>query len=121
MSLSMSGHIDNTFYSELSLTYHAVERTETNGIFTNTVTSVMSFRATVQPLSPRELNLLGIGLERIQDYRKIYINSGNMELLNRLNGYFTLNGEKFKAIQVDYRPARKYCKLILCRWDVQNG
>lgn len=117
MSISMFGHIDSQFDSQLNVRFVPVVVSEKDGFFQEKESSPISYTATVQPLKDKELSYLGIGLERIQDYRKIYINSGDLTKLATLTGYIEMMGERWKPISVDVRINRDYCRLIVVRED----
>nr|DAI76064.1 MAG TPA: Minor capsid protein [Caudoviricetes sp.] len=119
MSLSMYGHIDNVFHSGIDVEYCTVgEHWNAEGLpATGDAIKRTPFYATVQPLSPRETQALGIADERIGDYRKIYINSGDIKAVT-LNGWWEMLGERWKPVSTDLRPARDYLKVIVARYDV---
>ena len=117
MSLSMSGHIDNDFDSQMALQFVPVTHTEENGVFRDVEGQPVDYTANVQPMSMKEISYLGIGLERINDYRKAYINSGDLTPLQSFSGYFLLGGVRYKPVEMDIRINRDYCKLILARRD----
>lgn len=119
MTLSMLNHVSGEL-STGTVVFVKQKRTFVDGIAQISEASQTAFVANIQPLNPKELQSLGQGLERIQDYRKIYINSGHLEILDTLDGdagYIRLNGRKWKIISNDIRPTRHYCKLIVCRKD----
>lgn len=117
MSLSMSGHIDGDFDSQMALQFVPITHTEENGIFREVEGQPVDYTANVQPMSMKEISYLGIGLERINDYRKAYINSGDLTPLQSFSGYFLLGGVRYKPVEMDIRISRDYCKLILAKRD----
>ena len=117
MSLSMAGHIDNDFDSSLTVQFVPVTVKEEDGIFTKVVGTAATYIANVQPMSAKEINFLGIGLERINDYRKLHINSGDLAALDDADGHFIINGASYKPIQWDIRLSRDYCKVIVAKED----
>lgn len=117
MSLSMDGHIDNDFDSAMTVQFVSVTVTEEDGIFTKVPGNATTYIVNVQPMSMKEISFLGIGLERINDYRKLYVNSGDLSALGDMSGYFTINGEKYKPVQWDIRLSRDYCKMIVAKED----
>ena len=117
MTLSMSNHISGDLVTG-TVVFVKQKRIFVDGIAQVDESSQTAYVANIQPLNPKELSNLGQGLERIQDYRKIYINSGYLEQLDSLDndsGYIRMNGRKWKIIYNDIRPSRNYCKLIVSR------
>jgi hypothetical protein len=118
-ALSMSGQIDGVFQ-----TVPVTVKTETGGGYVNgvwvdgTLTSTVFPRVTIQPLNDNELDLLLRAETRILDVRKLYINSGNLSVLE-LNEDVEFLSQRWKVIRRDYRPWRKYVKLIVDRYDDQ--
>ena len=117
--LNMAGHIDGYFASV------PVEvRTEVGGDFVDgvwvdgTFETTVFKRVTVQPLNDNELDLILRAEQRILDVRKLYINSGKLSVLE-LNEDVWFLGQRWKVIRRDYRPWRKYVKLIVDRFDDQ--
>ena len=115
--LSMSGHISGGFDSRFGIIYVPRSVSYADGVPVASTRRGTPFVATVQPLCPKEIEALAIGADRIRDYRKLYINSGNMSVLERLDGRFEFLGEKWRPIEVDYRPTRRYCRVIVARID----
>lgn len=74
MSLDMIGHVDNVF---LSLVIKRVTKggSYVNGYWVEDNAPSGSFDANIQPLNDRDIRNLGIGLERVGDVRKLYINN----------------------------------------------
>lgn len=120
MSLSMQGHVDAVFRSS-----DVVVTGKTNGgwdsegnMIPPAVVTATFTRANIQPLNNRELeNLLRAG-ERIVDGRKIYINSGDFDVL-ALATNLTMLGQEWKIVQSDVRPWRNYAKIVVSRYDNQ--
>ncbi len=117
MSLSMDGHIDNDFDSSMTVQFVPVTVSEEDGVFTKVAGTATTYLANVQPMSMKEISYLGIGLERINDYRKVHINSGDLAALDDASGYFLINGARYKPVQWDIRLARDYCKVIVAKED----
>ena len=124
--LDMFGHIDSTFQS------HTVEQikigtaiVDFRSVFDELARE--SFAATVQPVSLKEIEFLGIGGERINDVRRVYRNDGGMfyegnddQMLDVL--YFSeapgrVPATYWKVIQADNRPWRNYAKAIADKLD----
>jgi hypothetical protein len=75
----------------------------------------------LQPVSEKELANLGIGAERIEDYRKAYINDGlTADLTPQDEWEFDapgLVGVRFTMDSTDNRPWNNYCKIVVHRND----
>lgn len=118
MSLNMEGQIDGVFES--------VEASRTvddggawvDGIWTPGTPSTAPYIVNIQPASDREVDFLRQGGERITDARRIYINQGDMQLIDQ-TGTWAFLGQQWKAVKVDNRYWRNYCKVIVVRIDDQ--
>jgi hypothetical protein len=119
MSLSMQGHIDGVFVSV------PASRTVTggawvDGIWTPGVPVTSPYVVNIQPATDREVDFIRQGGERIVDARRIYINEGEMQLIDQ-TGTWEFLGQQWKAVKVDNRYWRNYCKVIVSRIDDQSG
>lgn len=119
MSLSMQGHIDGVFRSV------PASRTVTggdwvDGIWVSGIPATSPYVVTIQPATDREVDFIRQGGERIVDARRIYINEGNMQLIDQ-TGTWEFLGQQWKAVKVDNRYWRNYCKVIVSRIDDQDG
>lgn len=119
MSLSMQGHIDGVFRSV------PASRTVTggawvDGIWTPGIPVTSPYVVTIQPATDREVDFIHQGGERIVDARRIYINEGDMQLIDQ-TGTWAFLGQQWKAVKVDNRWWRNYCKVIVSRNDDQDG
>lgn len=120
MSLNMEGQIDGVFES--------VEASRTvddggawvDGIWTPGTPSTTPYIVNIQPASDREVDFLRQVGERITDARRIYINQGDMQLIDQ-TGTWAFLGQQWKAVKVDNRYWRNYCKVIVMRIDDQSG
>lgn len=119
MSLNMEGFVDSVFQSV------AASRTVTGGSYVNgiwvpgaAVTS--AYVVNIQPATDREVDFIRQGGERIVDVRRIYINEGNMQLIDQ-TGVWTFLGQQWKSVKVDNRYWRNYCKVLVNRIDDQAG
>lgn len=92
-----------------------------SGLWVAGVPVVTTHNVTMQPLSESEISNLGEGGERDQDYRKIYINSGDLFKIEDKDEWtfdtLDLSGVKFRTFKLDSRPLRNYCKCIVARID----
>ncbi|AVD86193.1 hypothetical protein [Pseudomonas sp. SWI44] len=119
MSLSMQGHIDGVFQSV------PASRTVTGGnlvggIWTPGAPVTSQYVVNIQPATDREVDFIRQGGERIVDVRRIYINEGDMQLIDQ-TGTWEFLGQQWKAVKVDNRYWRNYCKVIVSRIDDQDG
>ncbi len=120
MSLNMEGQIDGVFESvEASRTVDA-GGSWVGGIWTPGTPSTTPYIVNIQPASDREVDFLRQGGERINDARRVYINQGDMQLIDQ-TGTWTFLGQQWKAVKVDNRYWRNYCKVIVMRIDDQSG
>ena len=113
----MSGHIDGDFQS-----VNAVRTIESgdyvDGVWVDGSAIDKPHTVTIQPLNDKEIRSLGIGLERITDTRKIYVNDGDLFDITPENTWSFEGIEGvFKCIALDNRPWRNYCKIIVSRQD----
>lgn len=119
MSLNMEGHIDEVFVSV------AASRTVTGGSFVDGIwvpgaPVTLPYIVNIQPASDREVDFIRQGGERITDVRRIYINQGDMQLIDQ-TGTWAFLGQQWKTIKCDNRYWRNYCKVIVTRIDDQSG
>lgn len=114
MSLDMIGHVDNVF---LSLVINRITKggSYVNGYWVEDNTSSGSFDANIQPLNDRDIRNLGIGLERVGDVRKLYINNAVEDI--SLKDQWSFLNQQWKTIMLDNRPWRNYCKVVVERID----
>ena len=116
--LDMRGHIDNVFKS-VDATFTPVQTGyDSNGLPNPTDGTATTFTVNVQPLNLRELDILTRGNQRIVDGRKIYVNNGDLSIIED-NGIWVFLGQRWKTVQSDNRPWRNYCKVIVSRIDPQ--
>lgn len=118
MSLSMNGHIDAVFVSVPATRTAMTGGGYVDGIFVPGTTTTLDYVVNIQPVSERELDFLSQGGERIIDPRRIYINDGNMQLIDQ-TGEWEFLGQRWKAHRCDNRYWRDYCKCIVSRVDDQ--
>lgn len=117
MSLSMRGHIDNVFKS-VPATHVGKSGSYVDGILTPVTSGPVAFTVNIQSLSDKEIDFLRQGGQRIVDPRKIYVNNGDLDSI-ALDGEWVFLGQRWKVIRTDNRPWRKYCKVIVDRYDQQ--
>lgn len=119
MSLVMAGQIDGVFQT-VPVEVIAQEYAYVDGISQPVGPKVVTKfpRVTIQPLNDNELDMILRAEQRILDVRKLYINSGNLSVLELNEDVWFLN-QRWKVIRRDYRPWRKYVKLIVDRYDDQ--
>ena len=121
MSLDMSGHIDGAFKS-LDVIRTPVTGSYIDGIWSPTNGTPSTHAANVQPLNHREIQQLQQGGERITETWKLYINDGDLFSIAPSDIWTFDTGKgvkKHKAISMDCRPWRNYCKIIVSLIDDQ--
>jgi len=115
--LNMNGHVDDVFKS-VPAQHIGKGGAYVDGIWTPVTYAPVSFKVNIQPLTDRELDFLRQGGQRILDGRKIYVNSGDLDSI-QLDGEWVFLGQRWKIIKTDNRPWRKYCKVVVDRYDQQ--
>lgn len=116
--LNMNGHIDSVFVSVPATRTSFGPDTYPDGILVPGVETTSPYTVNIQPVSERELDFLMQGGERIVDPRRIYINDGDMQLIDQ-TGEWNFLGQRWKAHRCDNRYWRDYCKVIVSRIDDQ--
>lgn len=119
-TLSMQGHIDPVFESVPASRTVDTTGQYVNGIWTPGVTVTTPYTVNVQPANDREIDFIRQAGERIVDVRKIYINEGNMQLIDQ-TGVWSFLGQQWKAVRVDNRYWSDYCRVMVNRIDDQSG
>lgn len=122
MSLDMLSHIDDTFVSTDSIAgatrYAKSGGSYVDGIWVEGVETPSTHTVNLQPLSDREIQNLSIDSERITDYRKVYVNDGDLYSIREADEWEFDNVDgRFKAHALDNRPTRNYCRIIAVRID----
>lgn len=120
MSLNMEGQIDGVFESVEASRAVDTGGAWVDGIWMPGTPSATPYIVNIQSASDREVDFLRQGGERITDARRIYINQGDMQLIDQ-TGTWTFLGQQWKAVKVDNRYWRNYCKVIVMRIDDQSG
>jgi len=122
MSLDMFGFVDEVFRSVPAIRYSQSGARDNMGKWVKGAECKDDKRAVnLQPLSDKELVNLGAGGERIQDFRKIYINDGDLYSITPQDEWEfdtpDLEGVRFSTYMLDNRPWRNYCKCVVVRND----
>lgn len=119
--LDMGGHVDDAFKSTtVKVIAYTEGHYDDEGIWVPGTAVNEIYTATVQPLSEREIDNLMRAGERLLDPRKIYINSGDLTKL-KITYDLEFLGAKWKIIRSDVRPWRTYAKIVVSRYDDQDG
>lgn len=119
MSLVMAGQIDGVFKTVDVEVDTEIGGDYVDGIWVDgSIVTTKFNRVNIQPAQLNELDFYLRAEQRILDIRKLYFNSGRLEVLE-LNESVRFLGQEWKVIQRDYRPWRKYVKLIVDRYDDQ--
>jgi hypothetical protein len=116
----MAGHVDDTFVSVPASRAVAVDGQFIDGIWVPGTTDTKDYTVNIQQASDREIDFIRQGGERITDVRRIYINDGEMQLIDQ-TGTWTFLSQQWKAVKCDNRWWRDYCKVIVMRIDDQSG
>ena len=121
MTLDMLGHIDDTFESMPATRYAQSGARGSDGKWTSGAETETPHKVTLQPLSDKELANLGVGAERVQDFRKVYVNDGDLYSITPQDEWEfdspDLSGIRFTTYMLDNRPWRSYCKCVVHRND----
>ena len=120
MSLNMEGQIDGVFESVEASRTVDMGGAWVDGIWTPGTPSTTPYIVNIQQASDREIDFIRQGGERITDVRRIYINDGEMQLIDQ-TGTWEFLGQQWKATKCDNRYWRNYCKVIVMRIDDQSG
>ena len=100
MSLNMEGMIDQVFASVAATRTVDVGGQLVEGIWTPGVPSTQPYVVNIQPASDREVDFIRQGGERITDVRRIYINQGEMQLIDQ-TGTWEFLGQQWKTTKCD--------------------
>lgn len=117
MSLNMRNHVSGDLKS-ISINRFTKSGAYVDGYWIEDIVSSGTFDANIQPLNSREIKDLGIGLERIGDIRIVHVNNAVEDI--SLKDQWEFLGQKWKTMDVDNRPWRNYCRLMLERIDNEN-
>lgn len=121
MSLDMLGFVDDEFESVPATRHSQSGSRGSDGKWAAGAEADTAHTVNLQPLSEKEVSNLGIGAERIQDYRKIYVNDGDLYSLTPQDEWSfdtpDLSGIRFTVYKMDNRPWRSYCKCVVHRND----
>ncbi len=117
--LNMAGGIDGVFQSVPATRTTNSTGSYVDGIWVPGVPVTTDFIVNIQPVSQQELDFLTQGGERVLDLRRVYVNDGPLDGIDE-TGIWEFLGKRWKAIRVDNRPWRNYCKCIVSREDVQQ-
>lgn len=120
MSLNMEGQVDLVFVSVAASRTVSVDGQFVEGIWVPGATETKPYVVNIQQASDREVDFIRQGGERITDVRRIYINQGEMQLIDQ-TGTWEFLGQQWKAVKCDNRYWRNYCKVLVMRIDDQSG
>lgn len=116
-TLDMEFFIDDAFKS-VTATRTSSSGSYVDGIFAPSAGSPENFDVTLQSLNQKDINFLDNGGERTTDTRKVYVNTNISSLDNRDVWSFSGVDGTFKAVGIDNRPWRNYCRFYAVRLDV---
>ena len=110
MSLSMTGMIDQTFFTG-QVTITPTSGSYVNGKWVDDGGGVpTTHRATKQVANPEELKFLERGGERYTNVARFFINDGSMHSVGAI--LVDHLGKRYRIVNADARPERNYCKLL---------
>jgi hypothetical protein len=121
-ALDMDGFVDDDLKSVTANKYGQSGARDAKGRWVAAAEdAVIPYDVNLQPLSDKELTNLGAGGERIQDFRKFYVNKGDLFSLTPQDEWEfdtpDLAGVRFTTYAMDNRPWRNYCKCVVARND----
>ena len=121
-ALDMDGFIDDDFKSVVANKYGQSGARDAKGRWVgNAEDPVKPYDVNLQPLTEKELINIGAGGERIQDFRKFYVNKGDLYSLTPQDEWEfitpDLDGIRFTVYMLDNRPWRNYCKCVVAKND----
>jgi hypothetical protein len=116
--LDMSGFVDDVFKSVTATRTYEATGSYTDGIWTPGAESTKDYAVNLQPLSSKDIKFLNEGGERIEDSRKVYVNDDVADISNGDRWAFAGVDGEFRAIGIDNRPWRNYCRFYAVRLDV---
>ncbi len=121
-ALNMVGFVDEDFTSTTATMYKQAGARDSKGRWVSNAEAVgVPYSVNLQPLSDKELFNLGAGGERIQDFRKFYVNEGDLYSLTPQDEWeFSdpdLSGIRFTVYLLDNRPWNNYCRCVVHRND----
>ena len=121
MTLDMTNFIDSDFLSVIGTRYAQSGARGADGKWVDGAEAPTTHKLNLQPLSDKELVNIGAGGERVQDFRKFYINDGLTAELDPQDEWEfdspELTGVRFTVYMLDNRPWRKYCKCVVHKND----
>lgn len=115
----MFGQIDDVFES-VPATRTAAGGAYVAGKYVPASNTPEPYVVNIQPANEREIDFIRQAGERITDVRRIYINAGNMQLIDQ-TGTWVFLGQTWKTVGCDNRWWRNYCKVMVVRIDPQAG
>lgn len=117
MSLDMQNFVDDCFKSVVATRYAQSGSRGSDGKWASGAETSTSHNINLQPLSDKELVNLGAGGERVQDFRKFYINDGSTQSLTPQDEWEfdapEFAEQRFTVYMLDNRPWRNYCKCVV--------
>ncbi len=117
MPIDMAGTIDGNFASTTVTLIQAPDGDyDDDGIWDDGTTTTTTFKACIQPVSPKEIVDLELGSQRITDMRNVYpVSSINFELSPFMRVQFDdgLGVREYRIVKSDIRPWNNYYKIIV--------
>lgn len=118
-ALDMSGHIDGEFKS-VNATRQTDSGSRVGGRWVPSLSDPIPHTVNLQPVSARRIQNLTRGGRRLIDARTVYVNDGDLYsvLESDLWKFDGIDGV-FEAVEMDNRPWRNYCRIVVSRVDDQ--
>ena len=118
MSLDMLGTIDATFVSVPASRTSYTSGYDALGYAEDSAPVATSHTVNLQTTDHRKIESLVKGGERIVDARTLYVNDGDLyDIKDNDEWSFTGVDGTFRTVELDNRPWRNYCKIIVSRND----
>lgn len=117
MTINMAGHVTSVLRTCKGTRFARSGARDGKGRWVEGAEAASIHDVNLQPLSDKDIANLGIGGERVQDFRKAYINDGTTgELTPQDEWEFDcegLAGQRFTIDAIDNRPWNNYCKIVM--------
>jgi hypothetical protein len=117
MTINMAGHVSSVLKTCKGTRFAQSGSRGSDGRWSGDPEAPTTHDVNLQPLTEKDVANLGVGAERIQDFRKAYINDGTTgELTPQDEWEFDcegLVGKRFTVDALDNRPWNNYCKIVM--------
>ena len=117
MTINMVGHVSSVLKTCIGTRTARSGARGSDGRWVEGAETESTHNVNLQPVTEKDLANLGIGGERIQDFRKAYINDGTTGVLTPQDEWEFdcegLVGKTFTVDAIDNRPWNNYCKIVV--------